>query len=173
MLPWCSTRKMTDWFLQGGPGTFLGLRSELGQPHRGEGGTVPQRNSWSSSLPARLEDSAPRPQSKWWLMSFTFPHKQPTSLLMLSKWIKIKNVSLQKNKNGKLFKYKNSCFCSLRTLWWNMHPRSRWSSWRTLVTPCNSIQPLRTSILCWGAQSSLLLSWSSGSLPRWRRTSGV
>lgn len=73
--------------LQGGPGTFLGLRSELGQPHRGESGTVPQRNSWSSSLSARLEDSAPRPQSKWWLMSFMFLHNQPTSLLTLSKWI--------------------------------------------------------------------------------------
>lgn len=73
-------QKNDDWLiLQGRPGTFLGLRSELGQPHRGEGGTVPQRNSWSSSLPARLEDSAPRPQSKW--LSFMFPHKQPTSLL--------------------------------------------------------------------------------------------
>lgn len=55
--------KWTLASFQGRPGTLLGLRSELGQPNRGEGGPVPQRNSWSSSLPARMADSSPRPQS--------------------------------------------------------------------------------------------------------------
>ncbi len=44
---------------QGGPRALPGLYSELGQPDRGEGGSVPQRYSGGSPLPAQLEDSTP------------------------------------------------------------------------------------------------------------------
>lgn len=54
--------------LQGRAGALPGLYSELGQPDGGEGGSVPQRYSGGSLLPAQLEDRTPGSQSKYTLL---------------------------------------------------------------------------------------------------------